>query len=267
MYKKIHNFMKYTGSKRSLAPEILEYFPEEIDVMIEPFCGSASITLTMIENNWSVNKYIISDTNQHVVNLLETCKNNPDLLIENYEKFWNEFNLEKQDQQDQIDWRKHVYKEKRNKFNESFDPCDFFCLINTCVNGLIRFNSSGLFNTSCHFTIPGANPKTVKKHIIQNSNRLQLVDIYHKSYNEYEFDSGFFFLDPPYLQSTSMYKDKFNHDQFFDWLKNCESFIMTMDQGLDIQWLRHIDLKAVRSSHSTVNNQETKYISERLFFK
>lgn len=233
MYKKIHGFMKYTGSKRSLAPEILEHFPKEIDVMIEPFCGSASITLTMIENNWNVNKYIISDSNEHVVNLLKTCKINPDSLIENYEKFWDEFNLDKENQ---IEWRKRVYNEKRKQFNEEFNPCDLFCLINTCVNGLIRFNSYGLFNTSCHFTRPGINPKTIHKYIKENHNRLQLVDIFHKSYNEYQFNSGFFFLDPPYLNSTSMYKDKFNHNQFFEWLKKCDNFIMTMDQGLDIEW-------------------------------
>lgn len=35
--------IKWSGSKRSQAKNILTYFPKEIDVYYEPFCGGASV--------------------------------------------------------------------------------------------------------------------------------------------------------------------------------------------------------------------------------
>ena len=39
--KKLPHPIPYQGSKRNLAPDILRYFPEQIDVLYEPFAGSA----------------------------------------------------------------------------------------------------------------------------------------------------------------------------------------------------------------------------------
>ncbi|NEN23891.1 DNA adenine methylase [Cryomorpha ignava] len=48
--------MPYQGSKRTLAPLILKYFPERVDRLIEPFAGSAAITIaTAIKSK--ANKY------------------------------------------------------------------------------------------------------------------------------------------------------------------------------------------------------------------
>ena len=35
--------IKWSGSKRSQANEIITYFPKEIDIYYEPFCGGASV--------------------------------------------------------------------------------------------------------------------------------------------------------------------------------------------------------------------------------
>lgn len=260
--KKINQFIKYTGSKRILAPEILSYFPKKIDIMIEPFCGSASLSLTMIANNWDVNKYIVSDNNIHVVNLLKLCQSQPFHLINTYEKFWNEFNSDKNNI---IEKRKEIYLKKREQFNSYFKPEDFFCIIQTCVNGLIRFNSFGKFNVSCHFSRPGMNPKTISKYILENSQRLKNIEIKHQSYHEYIGNEGFFFIDPPYFESSSLYNGSFDHNNFFNWLKNVNSFAMTMDEGLNIEGLKHVDLKKLNSSHTQVTAGKVSYFSERLF--
>jgi len=41
----------YQGSKRNLAPDIMRYFPADVDTLIEPFAGSAAITLTAATHN------------------------------------------------------------------------------------------------------------------------------------------------------------------------------------------------------------------------
>jgi DNA adenine methylase len=42
---KVPQAFPYQGSKWNLAPAILRYFPDGIGTLIEPFAGSAAITL------------------------------------------------------------------------------------------------------------------------------------------------------------------------------------------------------------------------------
>ena len=55
--------LKWTGSKRYIAKEIISYFPKKIDTYYEPFCGSASILIELLQSDIKVKKYIISDIN------------------------------------------------------------------------------------------------------------------------------------------------------------------------------------------------------------
>ncbi|MCB1922102.1 MAG: DNA adenine methylase, partial [Candidatus Competibacteraceae bacterium] len=49
--KKIPHPIQYQGSKRNLAPAILEYFPNNINKLVEPFSGSAAISIAAAWNN------------------------------------------------------------------------------------------------------------------------------------------------------------------------------------------------------------------------
>lgn len=44
--KSIPHPIQYQGSKRNLAHVILRYIPQNVDCLIEPFAGSAAITIT-----------------------------------------------------------------------------------------------------------------------------------------------------------------------------------------------------------------------------
>lgn len=256
--------MKYTGIKRNLAPEILSYFPKDIDVFIEPFCGSASITLTMIKNGWNVRKYIISDSNENVVKLLNRCKTDPYSLIDTYYGYYQSFNKEMS-----ADGRKNIFNLVRSDFNKTKDSSLFLCLLRTCINGLVRFNSNGDFNSSCHFTRSGIKPETLERQIMECHELLRMIDIRNADYSEYKSSDGFFFLDPPYLKSTTMYNGSFNHNLFFEWLSKIDNFRMTMDDGLDLSHmgLDGFDLQKVKSSHERVNHNRDHYIKERIFYR
>ena len=41
----VPHLVQYQGSKRSLAPEIVSFFPKQIDRLIEPFCGTAAVSI------------------------------------------------------------------------------------------------------------------------------------------------------------------------------------------------------------------------------
>lgn len=40
---KFQPVIKWSGSKRSLSNDIIQYFPKEIDTYYEPFCGGCSV--------------------------------------------------------------------------------------------------------------------------------------------------------------------------------------------------------------------------------
>lgn len=84
--------IKWSGSKRSQAEKILEYFPKEIDTYYEPFCGGASILRRLLDSDIKVNKYVCSDLNNDLISLWNEIKNNHKQVIEHYTKLWNELN-------------------------------------------------------------------------------------------------------------------------------------------------------------------------------
>ncbi len=43
--------IKYSGSKRLLASQIISYFPKQIDIYYEPFLGGGSVFLSLLQNN------------------------------------------------------------------------------------------------------------------------------------------------------------------------------------------------------------------------
>ena len=77
MKKMFQPLIKWSGSKRSQASEIIKYFPKEIDTYYEPFCGGCSVLRTLLESNIKVNRYICSDLNTELIELWRLIKSNP----------------------------------------------------------------------------------------------------------------------------------------------------------------------------------------------
>lgn len=98
--------IKWSGSKRSQASEIIKYFPKEIDTYYEPFCGGCSVLRTLLESNIKVNRYICSDLNTELIELWRLTKSNPDDVSIHYSLLWNELNM------DDDKTRKKLYFEK-----------------------------------------------------------------------------------------------------------------------------------------------------------
>ena len=69
--------IKWSGSKRSQAEKILEFFPKEIDTYYEPFCGGCSVLRRLLDSDIKVKNYVCSDLNQDLINLWIEIKNHP----------------------------------------------------------------------------------------------------------------------------------------------------------------------------------------------
>ena len=74
----------YQGSKRNLASAILCYFPEGVGALIEPFAGSAAITLAAAANDLA-ESFVINDFNKPLIQLWKAIIDSPQYMDPPYQ--------------------------------------------------------------------------------------------------------------------------------------------------------------------------------------
>jgi len=189
----------YQGSKRVLAPIILQYFPGSLKRLVEPFAGSAAISVATALKN-KADKFWFNDINEPLINLLKEIIEYPDRISRQYEDLW----------QSQIGKEKEFYLEIREKFNNTKRSDYFLYILSRCVKGAVRYNTLGEFNQGADNRRKGKMPKNMKREIIQYSKLLKgKVFFTSKDYKEVfqeVKDGDLIYMDPPY-QGTSKKKD------------------------------------------------------------
>jgi DNA adenine methylase len=128
---------QYQGSKRNLASYILKYLPDKIDRLIEPFAGTAAISIATAAQQISQN-FWLNDLNKPLVELLELVIEHPNDIADAYADTWNA------QHHDSVGH----YLEIRTKFNQTNDPRLCLYLLARCVKGAVRYNSTGLFKAA-----------------------------------------------------------------------------------------------------------------------
>lgn len=210
--------IKWSGSKRSQADEIIKYLPKEIDTYYEPFVGGGSIMRMLLSKDIKVNQYVCSDLNNDLIGLWNLIKSNPLLVADTYEKMWNELNID-----DDKERKKQYFYMVRKRFNEEKCLLDFMFIMRTTTNGMPRYNLSGEFNNSFHVTRNGIRPKTLRSIIIKwskllNDNNVQFVC---QDYREVKASKNdFIYLDPPYANTKGMYYGALNYEELWQWLRS-----------------------------------------------
>lgn len=227
--KKLKPVIKWSGSKRSQAEQILQFVPSEVETYIEPFVGGGSILgALMVSENHKVGEYQISDYNETLIGLWNAIKDTPEELHYHYKELWVPLH-----EAVSIDDKKVVYNSVRSRLNEFKNPRDFMFIMRTCVNGMPRYNSSGGFNSPYHLNRGGIKPETLKSIILQWSELLNTnkVTFTHKSYESVVAKKdSFMYLDPPYANTKGMYFDNFDVLPFFEWLEVQDSkYLLSFD--------------------------------------
>ena len=154
--------IKWSGSKRSQAENILTYFPREIDTYYEPFCGGASVLRRLLSGDIKVNHYVCSDLNGGLINLWNEIINHPERVSSHYKELWNELNADNDKQR-----KKEYFAMVRERYNKEHNPLDFMFIMRTTTNGMPRYNRDGEFNNSFHVTRDGIIPDTLEKIIYE----------------------------------------------------------------------------------------------------
>ena len=181
----------YQGSKRSLAGDILRYFPVNVRTLHEPFAGSAAISLAAASYK-KATTFHINDLNKPLVDLLRAIVNTPDKLAKEYEALWNQ----------QHDDPRAFYKDIRDKFNLTGRPDYFLYLLARCVKASVRYNANGEFNQSPDNRRKGATPQTMRNQIFGASYLLKgKATFTSKNYRDAVMQAtvdDLVYMDPPY---------------------------------------------------------------------
>ena len=210
--------IKWSGSKRSQAEQILKYFPREIDTYYEPFCGGASVLRRLLESDIRVRRYICSDINKGLIDLWNEIINNPTDVVLHYTDLWAELNKD-----DDKNRKRAFFESIRSRYNQEHNPLDFMFIMRTTTNGMPRYNKNGDFNNSFHITRNGINPATLEKIIFEWSELLKThnVEFIHCSYQAITpTKNDFVYLDPPYANTKGMYYGAINYEEMWSWLRN-----------------------------------------------
>ena len=70
--------IKWSGSKRSQASEIISNFPKEIDTYYESFCGGCSVIRRLLSTDTiTVKHFICNDLNTDLIELWKLIKYRP----------------------------------------------------------------------------------------------------------------------------------------------------------------------------------------------
>ncbi len=217
----------YQGSKRNLAPEILRYFPSDINVLYEPFAGSAAISIATAAAGLAKYFYI-NDLNKPLTDLLYEIINNPEQLAKKYQNLWYA----------QMEDPKQFYIQMRDQFNESGEPYLFLYLLARCIKASVRYNTRGEFNQSADNRRKGMNPKTMKMQILGASYYLKgKTTIASKTYRDVlklAKPEDLVYMDPPYQGVCSGNRDT----RYLEGVEFCE-FVESL-QELNKNRIRYI---------------------------
>jgi DNA adenine methylase len=270
----------YQGSKRYLALQILHYFPPEVAKLIEPFAGSAAISLAAAASELS-SFYHLNDLNEPLMQLWRSIITTPRAISRQYATLWKAQHKNSREYYDFV----------RNQFNKTGRPDYFLYLLARCVKSAVRYNSRGEFNQSPDNRRVGALPETMRNQILGASSLLKgktiCTSLDYKVVVQTARPVDLVYLDPPYQgvcrNGNSRYCQSVDYNEFVQVLELLNTrginYLVSYDGRtgmkshgkvlpLNLNLIR-VEVKAGRSSQATLLGRsaivyESLYLSPAL---
>jgi len=270
----------YQGSKRNLAGTILSYFPAHTTQLIEPFAGSAALSLATAAQK-RADLFLLNDINAPLMDLWKMIIHQPDKLANQYQKLWNT----------QLGQERQYYDQIRKSFNQTHRPDYFLYLLARCVKASIRYNANGEFNQSPDNRRKGRKPDAMSYDIHHASrllkNKVVLTSVDYRQTLEAATTNDLVYMDPPYqgvyTKRDPRYLQGIQFDDFVNSLRTLNqrniAFMVSYDgrtgdktfgKSLPEELgLQRIEVNAGRSSQSTLlgrkdHTYESLYLSSSL---
>ena len=112
---KLQPIIKWSGSKRSQAEQIVNLIDKQYDTYYESFCGGCSVLFYILNNCPEKFKhYVCSDINKPLIDLFNLIKQKPIFVFETYERLWNELNKD-----NDLERKKQYFAQIREEFNKT----------------------------------------------------------------------------------------------------------------------------------------------------
>jgi DNA adenine methylase len=182
---------QYQGSKRVLAPLILQYLPVSTTRLVEPFCGSAALSIAAAARG-RAREFWLNDLNVPLARLLSLIVNNPKELGKSYRELWRA---------DHADALEHYYQ-VRESFNRTQESPLLLYLLARCVKGAVRYNGEGLFNQSPDKRRLGTQPETMQANLNAISALLRgktiITSLSYENVLANVREDDVVYMDPPY---------------------------------------------------------------------
>ena len=210
--------MNYMGGKKKLIKTLKEYFPKDVDVFVDLFCGGATVGMNanaktvLFNDNLKPLIWMYEYMHNHTA---EECIEYIDSTIAKYELVQGE------------EGKDNYYNFRDNYYNalpvEKRHPLDLFVLMAYSFNNQIRF----AVNKNWKFNIPfGANRSSFNGKMRENL--IGFVNAMHGEkeclFSDVDFrdfpliPNMFVYADPPYLISQATYND--------GWDEECEKQLL-----------------------------------------
>lgn len=205
--------LKWIGNKQRFAHEIVSYFPSQFNKYYEPFLGSGAVLGTLAPQD-----AIASDVFKPLIEIWQTLKNNPKLLVEWYSQRWKK--LESGN-------KKEEYEKIKASYNKYPNGADLLFLSRSCYGGVIRFRQvDGFMSTPCGVHQP-ISPESFEERVYEWQKRTKNTTFLH---NDYKFamymakKGDLIYCDPPYSHSQSILygAQSFNLENLFDEIAACK---------------------------------------------
>jgi DNA adenine methylase len=269
----------YQGSKRHLAGKILSCLPASATRLIEPFAGSAALSLAALAAH-KVPHAIIADNDQPLIALWQAILHDPEQLAENYRKLWHA----------QLDQERVFYQAVRAAFNLQRQPEQLLYLLARCVKASVRYNAQGAFNQSADHRRKGARPETMRKRLIAAhallKGRATILCADYRETLKLATPQDVVYLDPPYegiSKRDKRYRNTLQRETFLETLvalnRRQIAYLLSYDGRTGRKtygeplpaWLdlSRVELCAGRSSQATLHGKramtyESLYLSPAL---
>jgi DNA adenine methylase len=280
--------VKWSGSKTYVAKQITGLFPPVINTYYEPFTGGGSIFLSLLNEKYiHIKKFVCSDINAHLIAIWNEIKDNPERMAARYAELHQFFNTPQEAGISQIQGRKDNFNTIREMYNSLTEEDEIhvaaeylYFLTRTSINGIVRYNRSGKYNGTPHFTRPGMTPSTVREMLVKTSKILNRHNIVFKAADYQTIspqnEDDFMFADPPYDQKPNekLYYGNIDSEKLQDYMNSlpCQ-YILTFNKNtnynkgetLALKDTEMIFLPSVRSKQVISRRQST--INEIMYIK
>lgn len=225
------SILKWVGGKKQLLNRLDEHLPDSVNNFYEPFGGSLTVTMHILERYPNVQNVYVADINSRLINMYLQLKKNPDRFVEALEII-----LELNEN----------YNAVRERFNSTKNMFEqgvlMFYLNKKCFNGIYRVNKSGGFNVpEGKNSVDWENQKNNLRRFAEvlQDPRIHIINAdYRKFFEQHNPKPGdLVYVDPPYWDTFTSYDgsgfDEADQRDLFDLCKSLDCCVIASNSDKD----------------------------------